>query len=74
MTLSAGYLTVDTGEYHFHLHIGVPEGERASTSDPELARQRKISRAVFFSETREGVKGACREVGVFGCGMVSVSR
>jgi hypothetical protein len=57
VTLSAGYLTVDTGEYHFHLHIGVPEGERASTSDPELARQRKISRAVFFSETREGGKG-----------------
>jgi hypothetical protein len=26
VTLSAGYLTVDTGEYHFHLHIGVPEG------------------------------------------------
>ena len=26
VTLSAGYLTVDTGEYHFHLHLGVPEG------------------------------------------------
>src|SRR5919109_2119339 len=57
VTLSAGYLTVDTGEYHFHLHIGVPEGERGSTNDSELARQRKISRAVFFSETREGGKG-----------------
>jgi hypothetical protein len=57
VTLSAGYLTVDTGEYHFHLYIGVPEGTSGSTSDPELARQRKISRAVFFSETREGGKG-----------------
>jgi hypothetical protein len=57
VTLSAGYLTVDTGEYHFHLYIGVPEGTSGSTSDPESARQRKISRAVFFSETREGGKG-----------------
>jgi hypothetical protein len=57
VSMSAGYLTVDTGEYHFHLHLGVPEGQRGSTSDQELARQRKISRAVFFSETREGGKG-----------------
>jgi hypothetical protein len=57
VTLSAGYLTVDTGEYHFHLHIGEPEGKSGSTSNPELARQRQVSRAVFFSETREGGKG-----------------
>ena len=57
VTLGAGYLTVDTGEYHFHLHIGVPEGQSESTGNTELARQRKVSRAVFFSETREGGKG-----------------
>ena len=39
------------------LHLGVPDGEKGSTSDPELARQRKVSRAIFFSETREGGKG-----------------
>jgi hypothetical protein len=57
VTLSAGYLTVDTGEYHFHLYLGEAEGKAAPSSNPELARQRKVSRAVFFSETREGGKG-----------------
>jgi len=57
VTLSAGYLTVDTGEYHFHLYLGEPESKAAAATNPELARQRKISRAVFFSETREGGKG-----------------
>ena len=52
VTLSAGYLTVDTGEYHFHLYLGEPEGNAAASTNPELSRQRKISRAVFFSETR----------------------
>ena len=57
VTLSAGYLTVDTGEYHFHLYLGEAEGKAAASPNPELTRQRKISRAVFFSETREGGKG-----------------
>jgi hypothetical protein len=57
VTLSAGYLTVDTGEYHFHLYIGEAEGKAAASSNPELARQRKVSRAVFFKELREGGKG-----------------
>jgi hypothetical protein len=57
VTLSAGYLTVDTGEYHFHLYIGEAEEKASTSGNPELTRQRKISRAVFFSETREGGKG-----------------
>ncbi len=57
VTLSAGYLTVDTGEYHFHLYIGEPEGKASPPSNAELTRQRKVSRAVFFSERREGGKG-----------------
>lgn len=51
-----GYLTVDTGPWHFHLCID--EHKQAAT--PELARQRQASRAVFFHDIREKglVKGS----------------
>lgn len=57
VTLSAGYLTVDTGEYHFHLYIGEPEGKATPARNPELAQQRCVSRAAFFRDVREDGKG-----------------
>jgi hypothetical protein len=57
VSLSAGYLTVDTGEYHFHLYIGEAPGSASKSVHPELARQRQVSRAAFFRELREGGKG-----------------
>jgi hypothetical protein len=53
VSLGAGYLTVDTGEYHFHLYIGEQTGAATSSINPELARQRRVSRAAFFREVRD---------------------
>ena len=66
VTLGAGYLT-DTGEYHFHLHIGVPEGR---VDQPATRSWRGSGR----SRCREGGKGVCRGAGASGCGMVSGNR
>ena len=54
VALLDGYLTVDTGPWHFHLCI--EEHKHAAT--PELARHRQASRAAFFRDTRE--KGAVK--------------
>lgn len=43
VTSSEGYLTVDTGPWHFHLCIGRPK-----TASEELARRRRATRAAFF--------------------------
>lgn len=43
LTVLDGYLTVDFGTWHFHLCIGE---HRAKT--PELARQRRVKRAVLY--------------------------
>jgi hypothetical protein len=53
ISMSAGYLTVDTGEYHFHLYLGEPEAA-AGPGNPELTRQRRVSRAAFFRDVRDG--------------------
>ena len=53
VSMSAGYLTVDTGEYHFHLYIGEQGDVAAPPSNPELARQRRVSRAAFFRDVRD---------------------
>lgn len=50
VTLLDGYLTVDTGSWHFHLCIG----DNKSAANPELARQRRVARAAFFHDIREG--------------------
>jgi hypothetical protein len=52
VSLSAGYLTVDAGDYHFHLYIGEPDDPAKPPRHPELERQRRVSRAAFFRETR----------------------
>jgi hypothetical protein len=44
VTLLDGYLTVDTGRWHFHLCVGDHRGARSA----ELARLRRVTRAAFF--------------------------
>ena len=46
-----GYMTVDTGAWHFHLCVG----EHRGTRSPDLARIRRVARCAFF--TTEG--GSC---------------
>lgn len=42
-----GYLTVDTGSWHFHLCVNDHRGTRSA----ELARIRRVARAAFFRTT-----------------------
>lgn len=44
VTMLDGYMTVDTGPWHFHLCVGEHRGVR----DPEQARVRRVGRAAFF--------------------------
>ena len=49
LTMLDGYLTVDTGPWHFHLCID----EHKDAPTPELAQQRQAARAAFFHDSRE---------------------
>ena len=42
-----GYLTVDLGEWHFHVCIGEHRGDAQHPCPPELARWRKCARAML---------------------------
>jgi len=44
VTTLDGYLTVDTGAWHFHLCVNDHRGTRSA----ELARIRRVARAAFF--------------------------
>ena len=44
VTMLDGYLTVDTGAWHFHLCVNDHRGSRSA----ELARIRRVARAAFF--------------------------
>ena len=44
VTMLDGYLTVDTGPWHFHLCVNSPRGGGGD----ELARTRRVARAAFF--------------------------
>jgi hypothetical protein len=46
LTVLDGYLTVDTGGWHFHLCVNDHRG----APTPELARVRRVARAAFFRE------------------------
>lgn len=50
VTMLDGYMTVDTGPWHFHLCVG----EHRGTASPELARQRRMARAAFFRTVGAG--------------------
>lgn len=47
VSMRDGYLTVDTGGWHFHLCVGDHRGTRSA----ELARLRRVGRAAFFRAT-----------------------
>jgi hypothetical protein len=47
LSMLDGYLTVDTGPWHFHLCVGDPEVGGRET----LARARRVARAAFFRTT-----------------------
>src|SRR5262249_59982014 len=49
ITMLDGYLTVDVGPWHFHLCID----EHTDVPVAELARQRQVSRAAFFQDSRD---------------------
>jgi hypothetical protein len=51
LSMLDGYLTVDTGAWHFHLCVGDTRGQ----GDPALARARRVARAAFFRT----VGGSC---------------
>jgi hypothetical protein len=44
LSMLDGYLTVDTGAWHFHLCVNDHRG----AATPELARVRRVARAAFF--------------------------
>ena len=44
LSMLDGYLTVDTGPWHFHLCVGDTRGQ----GDAALARARRVGRAAFF--------------------------
>ena len=44
LSMLDGYLTVDTGPWHFHLCVNDHRG----AATPELARLRRVARAAFF--------------------------
>ena len=44
LSMLDGYLTVDTGAWHFHLCVN----EHRGAATPELARVRRVARAAFF--------------------------
>jgi hypothetical protein len=47
LSLLDGYLTVDTGPWHFHLCVG----ETGASGREDLARARRVARAAFFRTT-----------------------
>lgn len=50
ITMLDGYLTVDFGNWHFHLCIGQHKGSRQHPVDPGLARHRRTSRAELYRQ------------------------
>ena len=44
LSMLDGYLTVDTGPWHFHLCVN----DHGGAANPELARVRRVVRAAFF--------------------------
>jgi hypothetical protein len=48
VSLLDGYLTVDVGNWHFHLCIGEHRGTAANPVPRELALKRRVAKAAFF--------------------------
>jgi hypothetical protein len=50
LSMLDGYLTIDTGPWHFHLCIGVHKGSKLHPVPKDLARRRRVARAAFFRQ------------------------
>lgn len=50
VTMLDGYLTVDTGVWHFHLCVN----DHLGASNPEQARVRRVNRAAFYKSDGDG--------------------
>jgi hypothetical protein len=48
-----GYITVDFGDWHFHICIGEHRGTKGNPVAPELARLRRTSRAEFYRSLKK---------------------
>ncbi len=48
VSLFDGYLTVDFGDWHFHVCIGTHKGTPRNPVDPDLARVRRTGRAELY--------------------------
>ena len=48
VSLLDGYLTVDLGQWHFHLCIGEHRGSASNPTPPALARHRRTKRAELY--------------------------
>jgi hypothetical protein len=62
-----GYLTVDTGAWHFHLCVNDHRGTRSA----ELARIRRVARAAFFKTEGDRARPPS---GASGSGTAAASR
>src|SRR5262245_25871945 len=51
ITMFDGYLTVDFGDWHFHLCVGEHHGTKANPTTRALADLRRAAKAVFFRNT-----------------------
>jgi hypothetical protein len=49
-----GYITIDLGDWHFHLCIGEHTGHPGGGVDPEVARTRRCSRAELYRVLHNG--------------------
>ncbi len=59
LALLDGYLTVDLGEWHFHLCLGRHKGTKVNPTSDALAQVRRPSKAAFFrSVTKRGGFGS----------------
>jgi hypothetical protein len=57
LSMLDGYLTVDFGEWHFHLCIGEHRGTKANPTPEPLARVRRVSKAAFFRSVGNSCAG-----------------
>jgi hypothetical protein len=55
LTVLDGYLTVDVGDWHFHLCIGNHRGTKTNPTSETLANIRRASKAAFF----RGMDNSC---------------
>ncbi len=48
ITMLDGYMTVDFGDWHCHLCLGLHQGPPSNPTPPDIAAWRRVSKAAFF--------------------------